>query len=98
MLDETRDLLAAGVPAERLIELGLEYRFLTRYLTGELTQAEMVTQLESAIGQFARRQLTWFRHDPRIHWLEPTRALEEAEGLARQFLAGQDGARDVAGE
>jgi tRNA dimethylallyltransferase len=98
MLDETRDLLAAGVPAERLIELGLEYRFLTRHLIGEQTEADMLTQLETAIAQFAKRQLTWFRHDPRIHWLEPTRALEQAEGLARQFLAGQDGARDVAGE
>ena len=96
MLDETHDLLAAGVPAERLIELGLEYRFLTRHLLGQLSHTEMQTQLEAAIYRFARRQLTWFRRDPRIIWLEPTRALEQAEALVRAFLAGQDGAPQLA--
>ena len=86
MLDETRDLLAAGVPAQRLIELGLEYRFLTRYLLGELTYAQMREQLETAIVQFAKRQMTWFRRDPRIRWLEPERALEQAEALTLDFL------------
>jgi tRNA dimethylallyltransferase len=81
MLDETRDLLSVGVPPERLIELGLEYRFLTRHLLGELSYEEMVVQLETAIAQFARRQLTWFRRDPRIHWLDPTRAPTQAEAL-----------------
>lgn len=70
MLDEARGLLRSGVPAARLLELGLEYRFLTRHLLGELAYAEMVAGLEVAISQFARRQLTWFRRDARIHWLE----------------------------
>jgi tRNA dimethylallyltransferase len=96
MLDEVRDLLAAGVPRERLIELGLEYRFLTKYLQGELTRDQLIQQLQAAIHQFARRQLTWFRRDQRIVWLAPARALEQAEPLARRFLAGQVGARDLA--
>lgn len=94
MLDETRGLLEHGVPPRRLIELGLEYRFLTRHLQGELSYAAMVSQLETAIVQFARRQLTWFRRDPRIHWLEPTRALEEA----LELLRAENGARHVVGE
>jgi tRNA dimethylallyltransferase len=99
MVDETRDLLAAGVPPERLIELGLEYRFVTRYLLHEVSYELMLAQLETAIAQFAKRQMTWFRRDRRIQWLEPERALEQAEGLARAFLAaGQDGLGDLAGE
>jgi tRNA dimethylallyltransferase len=86
MLDEVRDLLAAGVPPERLIELGLEYRFVTRYLLGEIAYEPMVAELTAAIYQFARRQLTWFRRDPRIHWLEPADALDEAMRLATAFL------------
>jgi tRNA dimethylallyltransferase len=98
MLDETRELLAAGVPPERLLELGLEYRFLTRHLLGELSYAEMAAALEAAIAQFAKRQMTWFGRDPRIQWLEPERAVEQAEMLAVEFLAGQDRLGDVAGE
>ena len=98
MLEETRQLLAAGVPPQRLIELGLEYRFLTRHVLGELTADEMREKLETAIVQFARRQMTWFRRDARIRWLEPDRALEQAEALAAEFLARQDRPRHVPGE
>jgi tRNA dimethylallyltransferase len=98
MVDETRDLLAAGVPPERLLELGLEYRFLTRCLLGELSYTDMARALENAIVQFAKRQMTWFARDPRIEWLEPERAEEQAETLAVEFLAGQDRPRDVARE
>jgi tRNA dimethylallyltransferase len=98
MLDETRDLLAAGVPPERLLELGLEYRFLTRYLVGELSYAEMTTLLETAIVQFAKRQMTWFGRDARVQWLGPERAVEQAEALAVEFLAGKDRPGDVAGQ
>jgi tRNA dimethylallyltransferase len=89
MLDETRGLLEAGVPAERLLELGLEYRFLTRYLLGELSYDAMVAALKLAIHQFAKRQLTWFRRDPRIHWLDPHGdPLAEAECLVRDWGLG----------
>lgn len=88
LVDEVRGLLAAGVPPERLLELGLEYRYVTRYLQGQLTSAELFDQLVNAIARFAKRQLTWFRADTRIHWLEdPTDPLPEAERLARDYLA-----------
>ncbi len=73
MLDEVRRLLASGVPAENLIYYGLEYKFLTQHILGELTFGEMATALETAIHQFAKRQMTWFRGMERrgfpIHWL-----------------------------
>ncbi len=86
LIDEVRALLAAGVPASRLDELGLEYRFVTRYLQGALSYQDMVDQLARAIWQFARRQRTWFRRDPRIVWLPTPDPLPEAERLARAFL------------
>lgn len=61
MVDEVRRLLESGIAPEDLIYYGLEYKFLTLYLTGELTYEEMVSQLEIAIHQFAKRQATWFR-------------------------------------
>ncbi len=70
----------------RLEELGLEYRFVSRYLRGELTYQDLVTQLARAIWQFARRQRTWFRRDTRIVWLPTPDPLPEAERLARAFL------------
>lgn len=61
MVEEVRKLLDRGIPPEILINYGLEYRFLTRYILGELTYDEMRRQLEIAIHQFAKRQMTWFR-------------------------------------
>lgn len=75
MLDEVRSLLNRGVPAEDLIYYGLEYKYLTLHLTGQLTYEEMFRQLETAIHQFAKRQMTWFRGMERrgyvIHWMVP---------------------------
>lgn len=61
MVDEVRRLLESGIPAEDLIYYGLEYKFLTLYLTGAMSYDDMVTGLEIAIHQFAKRQMTWFR-------------------------------------
>ena len=73
MVEEIRGLLD-GIPAEDLIYYGLEYKFVTLYLTGELTFEEMRTQLATAIHQFAKRQMTWFRgmerKGIRIHWTQ----------------------------
>jgi tRNA dimethylallyltransferase len=85
MLDEVRGLLDAGVPAERLIELGLEYRYVTRFLVGELGYEDMLRDLKRAIYRFAKRQLTWFRRDPRIHWIQP-QDLDTTMRLAQEFL------------
>ena len=73
MVEEIRGLLEHGVPAERLIAYGLEYKFVTLYLLGVLSYEEMRQQLATAIHQFAKRQMTWFRgmerSVTRIHWV-----------------------------
>jgi tRNA dimethylallyltransferase len=80
MVDEVRRLLEEGIPAEDLIYYGLEYKFLTLYATGQLSYEEMFSQLEIAIHQFAKRQMTWFRGMERrgvkIHWVEATLPME----------------------
>lgn len=74
MIEEVRALMDEGIAPEDLIYYGLEYKFLTMYVTGQLTYEEMFLQLETAIHQFAKRQMTWFRGMERrgftIHWLD----------------------------
>lgn len=74
MIDEVRSLLAEGIPADNLIYYGLEYKFLTLHVLGQLSYEEMYHQLEIAIHQFAKRQMTWFRGMERrgieIEWTE----------------------------
>jgi tRNA dimethylallyltransferase len=74
MVEETQSLLDAGVEPQKLISYGLEYKFLTWYLTGEMDYDTMVERLNIAIHQFAKRQMTWFRRMERngikIHWIE----------------------------
>ena len=81
MIDEVKGLLDRGIKPEDLIYYGLEYKYLTLYLTGELTYDEMVEQLNIAIHQFAKRQMTWFRGMERrgftIHWLDARMSTEE---------------------
>ena len=88
MVQEVRDLLAQGVSAERLDTLGLEYRFITRFLQGKFaSQDEMVERLKYAIHDFTRRQLSWFRKDRRIVWVDGGEGMErESEGIVREFL------------
>lgn len=81
MVDEVRNILASGVAPEDLIYYGLEYKYLTMYVIGELTYDEMVSQLEIAIHQFAKRQMTYFRGMERrgvpIHWIDASLSTEE---------------------
>lgn len=81
MVDEVKGIIDSGVKPEDLIYYGLEYKFLTLYIIGELTYNEMVSQLEIAIHQFAKRQMTWFRGMERrgstIHWIDATLPTEE---------------------
>lgn len=81
MSEEVQKLLDSGIAAEDLIYYGLEYKYLTLYLTGKISYREMVEQLEIAIHQFAKRQMTWFRGMERrgftIHWLDAEMPVEE---------------------
>lgn len=85
LIREIRHLLNSGIDAEDLIYYGLEYKFVTLHVMGELSYQEMFTQLETAIHQFAKRQMTWFRGMERrgstIHWLPYD--LDDAEFLTR---------------
>ena len=81
MVEEIEGLLRRGIPAEDLIYYGLEYKFVTEYVTGKLTYDEMFRQLEIAIHQFAKRQMTWFRGMERrgfhIHWLDASKPIDD---------------------
>ncbi len=81
MVEEVRRLLDEGIAPESLIYYGLEYKYLTLYVTGQLAYEEMVHQLEIAIHQFAKRQMTWFRGMERrgfsIHWIDATLPMQE---------------------
>ena len=80
MVDEVRGLLDEGIPAEDLIYYGLEYKYVTEYITGVTTYDEMFQRLEIAIHQFAKRQMTWFRGMERrgfkINWIDATLPME----------------------
>ena len=90
MVDEVKKLLAEGISADDLIYYGLEYKYLTQYVTGQLTYEEMVHQLEIAIHQFAKRQMTWFRGMERrgikIHWIDATLPMDEKVGAIENLL------------
>ena len=81
MVEEVESLLAEGIAAEDLIYYGLEYKYVTEYVVGRLTCDEMFRQLEIAIHQFAKRQMTWFRGMERrgftIHWIDAMLLMEE---------------------
>lgn len=81
MINEVRGLLNAGISPEDLMYYGLEYKYLTLYILGKLTYNEMITQLETAIHQFAKRQMTWFRGMERrgfpIQWISTSLPTEE---------------------
>ncbi|MDO4715517.1 MAG: tRNA (adenosine(37)-N6)-dimethylallyltransferase MiaA [Bacteroidales bacterium] len=76
MLDEVQQLLDEGLTPEQLIYYGLEYKFVTQHLVGELSREQLLKQLEIAIHQFAKRQMTWFRGMERrgvqLYWLDAT--------------------------
>lgn len=90
MVDEVRGILATGVAPEDLIYYGLEYKYLTQYVIGELSYEEMVSQLEIAIHQFAKRQMTYFRGMERrgvpIHWIDATLPTEDKVELIMRMI------------
>jgi len=90
MIEEVRNLLQSGIPPSTLIYYGLEYKFITRHLLGEYAYDEMMKKLETAIHQFAKRQMTWFRGMEKrgipIHWLDGTLPWEENVAQILQTL------------
>lgn len=92
MIEEAERLHTAGMTWEKMEFLGLEYRYLARYLQGVITRDEMHDQLYAKICQFAKRQDSWFRKFENdgcpIHWLAPDR-VDDAEQICRDFLAGR---------
>ncbi len=87
MIGEIQHLLNSGVPSGRLLAYGLEYKYITQHLLGELSYDEMFRLLNTAIHQFAKRQMTWFRHMEkmgcRIHWID---GLQEEDQKATEII------------
>ena len=90
MVDEVRGLLERGLTPDELIYYGLEYKYLTLHVIGELTYQEMFNQLETAIHQFAKRQMTWFRGMERrglkINWIDACLPMNEKIDAIKQML------------
>ena len=90
MIDEVKQLIQQGIAPEDLIYYGLEYKYLTLHVIGQLTYDEMYNQLETAIHQFAKRQMTWFRGMERrgfdIHWIDAAIPTEEKIRLVEDLL------------
>lgn len=90
MVEEVESLMNSGVSPETLIYYGLEYRYITLYLLQKLSREEMFTKLETAIHQFAKRQMTWFRGMERkgikIHWLNGRLPMDEKIERALRLL------------
>lgn len=90
MVDEIRTLLDRGIPADDIIYYGLEYKYVTEYAIGRLTYEEMFRQLEIAIHQFAKRQMTWFRGMERrglvIHWIDALLSMEDKINAIKQLI------------
>ena len=90
MVEEVKVLLDSGLEPEQLIYYGLEYKYLTLYLTGAMGYDDMVAGLEIAIHQFAKRQMTWFRgmekRGVKIHWLDASRPMAELVEQIKQMM------------
>ncbi len=92
MIEEVKQLLDSGVSAEDLIYYGLEYKYLTMHVTGQLSYKQMFDKLNVAIHQFAKRQMTWFRGMERkgakIHWVDAFEPMEERINSVVRLLQG----------
>lgn len=93
MIEEVQALLDRGITPEDLIYYGLEYKYITLYLTGQLSYPEFFNQLEIAIHQFAKRQMTWFRGMEKrgltIHWIKAETPMEEKVEIVQELLSTQ---------
>ncbi len=90
MIEEVQSLLDAGINAQDLIYYGLEYKYVTKHLIGEISFDEMYNSLEIAIHQFAKRQMTWFRGMQKrgfhINWINASISMEEKIDIVKHLL------------
>jgi tRNA dimethylallyltransferase len=92
MVEEVRNLLASGLTPDNLIYYGLEYKFITQYISGEIDYDVMVTKLNTAIHQYSKRQMTWFRRMERqgtvIHWIDGAMSDDRKVEMVLKLLDG----------
>lgn len=88
MIREVSKLHKEGLSWKRMEELGLEYRYIAEFLQKKISKKEMLESLEKEIWQYAKRQMTWFKRNTEIHWMDPTKknTLKKAEKLTRAFI------------
>lgn len=91
MIEEVKSIMESGVASEDLIYYGLEYKYVTQYVIGEISKDEMIEKLEIAIHQFAKRQMTWFRGMEKrgleIHWVDSLLPMNEKLDKIKQLIA-----------
>lgn len=83
MIEEVEHLHTSGISWERLEELGLEYRYIAQFLQNKISREEMIETLTNKTNQFAKRQMTWFKRDERIHWFKPNQIKEIQEEIEK---------------
>ena len=90
MIEEVQSMLESGIKPERLLKYGLEYKYVTLFLTGQISREAMFNSLNIAIHQFSKRQMTWFRRMERqgfrINWIDGTLPMDEKVGRIREIL------------
>ncbi len=89
MVEEVETLHAQGLSYERMEDLGLEYRYIARHLKGELPYCKMIEELETKIGQYAKRQMTWLKRDKEIVWVK-VGDINRIEILVQNFISSQN--------
>ena len=98
MIEEAEALISSGISPEKLEFYGLEYKYLAHYLTGKINYDEMFNGLNTAIHQFAKRQMTWFRKMERegmkIHWIEGEKGMEEKVEEGMRVIGEEVGSRE----
>ena len=94
MIEEVKQLINSGISPEKLIFYGLEYKYITWFLMGKMTLVEMITQLNIAIHQFAKRQMTWFRKmekdGKKIYWIDAEMIMREKLNYASKIIVEND--------
>ena len=83
MVVEVKKLKKSGLSWSRLEEFGLEYKYVAQYIQGKIAKKEMIEKLTKEIEHYAKRQMTWFKKDKRIFWIDN---YQKAKNLLKNFL------------